>query len=242
MPNINKANRQVCDVDIRILSNKKPFLFFDTANTTTTGLTSEDTYAMAKGAKKIAFSNPMDGTLTIESQVFPFKFYSLLSDGTIKDEAILPVRTTITCATAGELDIPAGANVGTVFVFDYGEFGEKEIVGTVASDKFTATTADDIVVGERYEVGYFETKTTGVQRISFNNHDLPKDFFITMETIEKDEDGLITPYKIVAYKAKPKRNLNLSFSSSGDPVSVTMEFSLMEDKDGNVVDMVEILD
>ena len=34
MPNINKANRQVCDVDIRSL-DRKPVLFFETANTTT---------------------------------------------------------------------------------------------------------------------------------------------------------------------------------------------------------------
>ena len=32
MPNINKANREVCDVDIRDLKTMKPFLFFDKAN------------------------------------------------------------------------------------------------------------------------------------------------------------------------------------------------------------------
>lgn len=33
MPTINKANRQVCDVDIRDVSTMKPVMFFETANT-----------------------------------------------------------------------------------------------------------------------------------------------------------------------------------------------------------------
>lgn len=55
MPNINKANRQVCDVDIRSL-DRKPVLFFETANTTTQALTGESVYATAKGVKRIAFT------------------------------------------------------------------------------------------------------------------------------------------------------------------------------------------
>ena len=65
MPKINKANRQVCDVDIRDVATKKPFLFFDTANTTTQNITGESVFAMAKGTKRIAFANPVEGTATI---------------------------------------------------------------------------------------------------------------------------------------------------------------------------------
>ncbi len=59
----NRANRQVCDLDIRILATKAPFLFFDTANVTTVGLTGDSVHAMAKGTRRIAFQNPMEGTL-----------------------------------------------------------------------------------------------------------------------------------------------------------------------------------
>lgn len=43
-------------------------------------------------------------------------------------------------------------------------------------------------------------------------------------------------------KASVKRNFELSFSSEGDPASVKLEFDLMEDKDGNILDMVELTD
>ena len=47
MPELNKANRQVCDVDIRVLKTMTPFLKFDTANTTTAGLSGDSVYSMA---------------------------------------------------------------------------------------------------------------------------------------------------------------------------------------------------
>ena len=92
MPELNKANRQVCDVDIRVLKTMAPFLFFDTANTTTAGLTGDSVYAMKKGSRAIAFQNPIQGTMTIEAQVMPFKAYALFSDGVIESEATYAVK------------------------------------------------------------------------------------------------------------------------------------------------------
>ena len=123
-----------------------------------------------------------------------------------------------------------------------GEFGNTQIAGTYASNKFTATTADDIAVDTNYEVGYIVERTENVKKVSFNNKKVPKDYYITMQTVDKDEDGILTPFLIVAYKAAVQRNFELSFSSEGDPTSVTLTFDLMEDKNGNILDMIEITD
>ena len=40
-------------------------------------------------------------------------------------------------------------------------------------------------------------------------------------TLDKDEEGRLTPFKIVAYKAMAQRNFELSFNSEGDPATVT---------------------
>lgn len=242
MPSINKANRQVCDVDIRDVVTRKPVLFFDTANTTTQNISSEATYAMAKGTKKIAFANPLEGTMTIEAQVYPFELYALMADGIVESKASYPVKETIKCKTAGEIEIPAGAVEGTVFVFAKGQFGDTEIKGSFAANKFTATTSGDIKADTEYEVGYIMAKESGVRKITFNNKRLPKAYYVTMDTLEKDEDEVLTPYKIIAYKAQPQRNFELSQSSEGDPASITMTFDLLEDKNGNFIEMVEIED
>ena len=221
MPALNKANRQVCDVDIRILKTMQPFLFFDAANTTTAGLTGDAVYAMKKGTKAIAFQNPIEGTLSITAQVIPFKFYSLLSNGVVETDAAYAKKETIKATTGGSLAI-ANAKAGSVFVFKTGEFGDTPIKGTYADGTFTATTAGDIVADTNYEVGYIVVKDTGVKRVSFNNDRIPQDYFITMSTLDKDEVGVLTPFIITAYKASVQRDFELSFSSEGDPAEMTL--------------------
>ena len=245
MPELNRANRQVCDVDIRILKTMAPFLYFDTANTTTAGLSSDSVYAMAKGSRRIAFPNPLEGTMTIEAQVYPFKFFSLLSDGVISSTAAYASKAVIACATAGELPLSASNGeivTGTVFVYPEDGFGDETaaIAGTFADGKFTATTADDLAVGTNYAVGFVVNRTSGVKKITFNNDKLPQDYFITMRTLDKDEKGALTPFLMTAYKATIQRSFELSFTSEGDPASVTLTFDLMEDADKNIFDMIEI--
>jgi len=240
MPEINKANRQVCDVDIRFLKTMAPFLFFDTANTTTAGLSGDSVYAMKKGTRAIAFHNPIEGTMSIEAQVMPFKAYALFSDGVVESTAAYATKKTIKCATAGQLAI-TDAVAGSVFVYPAGEYGNdaQEIAGSYASGKFTATTAADIAVDSEYEVGYIVSKSTGVKKVSFNKNKVPNDYYITMSTLDKGEDDTLTPFIMTAYKASIQRTFELSFSSEGDPATVTINFDLMEDKNGNILDIVE---
>ena len=246
----NFANRQVCDVDIRVLKTMAPFLKFDTANTTGVSISSDSVYAMAKGTRRIAFQNPLEGTMTIEAQVYPFKFFAMLSDGVIDSTAIYADSQTIECAIAGELSLTVPTNgtieAGTVFAYPAGEFGDESsaIAGTFAAGKFTATTASQIAVGEEYIVGYVVTRTSSagnaVKSVTFNNKRLPKDFYITMKTLDKDEEGTLTPFLITVYKAAIQRSFDLSFSSEGDPASVTLTFDTLENKDGNVMSFVEL--
>lgn len=226
MPELNKANRQVCDVDIRIKSTMAPFLFFDTANTTTAGLTGDAVYAMAKGTRRIAFQNPLEGTMTVEAQVYPFKLFSLFSDGVIETTAAVARHEVVKATSAGALTLPANIVAGTAFVYPNGQYGEESamIAGTLASTTFTATESTKIVEGESYEVGYVVTKETGVKKVSFSNKKLPKDYFITMSTLDKDDQGVYTPFLMTAYKASIQRNFELSFNSEGDPATVTLTF------------------
>lgn len=234
------ANRQVCDVDIRLLKTGKPFLFFDTANTTTTGISADNVNAMAKGAKRVTFQNPLDGTLTIEAQVIPFEVFAMYSDGVIESSATYTTHKTVEATQAGKLTIE-GAKA-PVFVYKEDEYGKTEIAGTLSEGVFTATQAADIAVGSKYEVGCIVSKESGIKKVSLNNKKLPKDFKITMQTYNKTEDDEIIPFVIVAYKASIERNIEMGFSSEGDPVSFSIQFSLNEDKEGNFVDLIELTD
>ena len=61
-----------------------------------------------------------------------------------------------------------------------------------------------------------------------------------METLDKNENGQLVPVRITAYKASPNRTLDLSFSSDGDPAEIEIELSVLQNEDGDVMDIIEI--
>lgn len=131
MTNVNMANRQCCDLDIRDYKTKAPWLYADFCNTTTMGFSSEPVYANKKGQKCIKFDNPLDGTIAMTFQVHPFKIYAMLSDGEIETSAVIARKETVACATAGTLTLSNAPVAGTVFVYAEDDFGGKAIEGTV---------------------------------------------------------------------------------------------------------------
>lgn len=235
---LNMANRQCCDVHILDYATKKPWMLVDFCNTTTAGFSADAVYANKKGAKDIKFDNPLEGTMKLNFQVHPFQIYALYSDGEIETSALIARRENVTGGTAGKLTLTNTPKAGTVYAVDP-ESG-KIIEGTVSAKEFTAKTTSDIKEGTTYEVSYLEEKTAGVKKISFNNKKTPKDFFIQMETVDKDEQGKLVPVRITAYKASPNRTLDLSFSSDGDPAEIEIELSVLQNEDGDVMDIIEI--
>lgn len=235
---LNMANRQCCDVHILDYATKKPWMLVDFCNTTTAGFSADAVYANKKGAKDIKFDNPLEGTMKLNFQVHPFQIYALYSDGEIETSALIARRENVTGGTAGKLTLTNTPKAGTVYAVDP-ETG-KIIEGTVSAKEFTATATSDIKEGTTYEVSYLEEKAEGVKKISFNNKKTPKDFFIQMETVDKDEKGNLVPVRITAYKASPNRTLDLTFASDGDPAEIEIELSVLQNEDGDVMDIIEI--
>lgn len=235
---LNMANRQCCDVHILDYATMKPWMLVDFCNTTTAGFSADAVYANKKGAKDIKFDNPLEGTMKLNFQVHPFQIYALYSDGEIETSALIARRENVTGGAEGKLTLTNTPKAGTVYAVDP-DTG-KIIEGTVSEKEFTATTTSEIKEGTTYEVSYLEEKTAGVKKISFNNKKTPKDFFIQMETVDKDEKGNLVPVRITAYKASPNRTLDLSFSSDGDPAEIEIELSVLQNEDGNVMDIIEI--
>ena len=240
MPDLNRANRQCCDLDIRDFKTGAPVLFADFGNVTTAGFSSENTYAMKKGAKAIAFNNPIEGTASIEAAVHPFAVYALFGDGTIEKSGIIKKREVIKCTDAGKLTLTGTPKGGTVFACKKGEWGKEVIDGSFSGTDFSATSTGDIAMGEYYEVGYLEEKSSGINKVTINNNKLPKDVTISMETLDKDVEGNLVPFIMKIYKATIQRSIDLSFSSEGDPATLSVTFDILQDDEGNVLDFIEI--
>lgn len=240
--NLNMANRKCANVEIREYATKKPVMHIDFCNTTTAGFDGNTVYAKRQGADSIAFYDSIKGTMSMSFQEHPFKVYSLLSDGSIEHEAVVPVREKIVCKTAGSLDLSDTPISGTTFVYNKNDYGgENDIKGTVSDDTFTSTSDSDLTVDTEYIVGYLVSKTN-VNKVSFNNSKIPQAYYLTQETLDKNTEGVLVPVKVTAYKATPQRKLDLSFSSEGEPATITITFDCAVDDDDNCLDMIEILD
>lgn len=240
-----KANREVCDVQILDYNTGEPFMKYDFANTTSLNFNSDSVYAMAKGSRKIAFTNPLEGEFAITAQVVPYKMYSLYSDGKIDTVGECYTKKTITATEAGKLNITDAKGTiveGTVFAYKSGEFGETKIEGTYTEGVFTATTEGDIAAESTYDVGYMAKRESGVQKITLNNKRTPKAVKIILNTHDKDEYDNIIPLQITIMKATIRRNLELAFNSEGDPQEITMTFDLLEKDADNFVEIIALED
>lgn len=242
MAELNMANRQCCDLDIRDYKTKAPWMYADFCNTTTMGFSSDAVYANKKGQKHIKFDNPLDGTIAMTFQVHPFRVYAMLSDGEIETTAIIARKENVKSTEAGKLTLTNTPIAGTVFVYAEDDFGGTVIKGSVTDKMFTAETESEIVLNSTYTVGYLEEKSNGIQKVSFNNKKVPKDFYIQMSTLDKNENGELVPMRITAYKASPQRSLELLFSSDGDPAEITITCTCLSDENDDVLDMIEITD
>lgn len=73
--------------------------------------------------------------------------------------------------------------------------------------------------------------------VSFENsvHTMPKYYTIKAKTVWQDADGKVYAEILTFHKACPKRAFNISYSGTGDPTSVDVEFDLLQDENGKVL-------
>lgn len=251
----NMANREVCDLIFVNYKTKIPFLNVDYANTSAVGLDGTTVYATGgQGApRRIAFDGERTGTIKFETQIQPFKLFSLISGASVGASGVLMEREEVTCGTAGKLNIKQSPTVASINVFANDDDCGAVYKGTWASVAATAPeTGYDITFtagdGElktidkdaKYIVYYLREISSNVQVLKIKDTTFPKDFIAYGSTIYKTEGGEEAPYKWIAYKCHPQNAMELSFANTGDPATLTVTCELLADTDGNIMDMLLI--
>lgn len=234
------SNREVCNVVFCDYKTKAPFLNVDYANVSTAEMTGESVYSYGGWGhpKRVTFFGERGGTISFETQITPFKLFSLMTGGEITTGAKWLKREVITSASGGTLSI-SDTNATVANVFKEDDDCGTEIAGTLSSGTFTATQASDIESGKKYIVYYAENLTVA-QKISIKSTTFPKYFTAYMETKDKTEAGDDAWFRMIAYKCAPQTDFSLEMSNSGDPASVTVTCDLMVDteNDNNIMDMI----
>lgn len=232
------ANRDVADLVFVDYASKVPFLNCDYANVTNYDLTGEVVYAYGGHGhpRRVSFSGDKGGTLVIETQIQPFKLYSLVTGAEIENTAKFLKREVLTAGASGALTLSDTA-VGNVSVFK-----ADDDCGTAleATGSGTAYTASGLSQGDKAIVYYITSVSSGVKKLNIKSSTFPKAFTVYGETTYKTEDDELLAMKLIAYKCAPQSNLSLAFSNTGDPSTLTITCDLMEDEEHNVLDLIQI--
>lgn len=240
--NANMTNREVCDIKFQDFLTKKMFLDCDYANVTTSELTGETKYAYGgKGhPKRIACNGERGGTIKIETQIQPFKLYSLMTGAAIETTAKFIKRevhtTTAETPTITLEGTPAAGGYVNLFLAtdDCGTL----VPATLSGSTVTLGTPS----ANTYVVYYMEAISTNVKKLNIKTTTFPKAFTAFMETTDITEDGEILPFKMIAYKCQPQNNISIANSNNGEPATLTVTCDLLADGNNDIFDIILIED
>lgn len=235
MNTTKRASRDCGTTVLTNLATGKVDLNIDFANSFTMNITSDTVAALKRGKKAIVFQNPMEGTVALEIQVWPFELYTIFGDGTIGEGGDFVHAESIKCKEAGKLEVPK--NVKALEVFSRGNVGAEDgkIDGSSTDGTFTATTADDIVKGKVYDIVYV---ATGGKTVAINDNLQMPDYKLDTDILTKNEVGVWKMEHITCYKATAQRNIELAYAAEGDPATLTITFDLLVDEDENFVELM----
>lgn len=236
--NMNMANREVCNLIFVGYKDNKPFLNVDYANVTTTEMTGEATYAHGGWGhpRKIAFFGDRGGTLTIETQITPFKLYSLVTGASVAAGYDKWLKRKVVTAAEGKLTL-GNESVTEMSVFALDDDCGTEISGATAAGVFTPGAEGGVTNGNKYVV-YYTVALPNAKKLSVTSTTFPGYFKVYGETKDKNEAGEDVLYRMVGYKLAPQTDFSLEFSNTGDPASMTITCDILADADGNMLDMI----
>lgn len=235
--NPNMANREVCDCQFLDYKTREPFLFLDVANTTTLDMTGNSVFAYGGRNRppRVQFTGEKGGTIKIETQITPAKFFSLLTGAGIEKSATFMVREELVVGASGSITLGKESVVGTVYVYaandDCGT--PLAVTGSGASMTVTGAKEKDTVIAY-----YWTEKSTGIQKLNIKSTTFPKAFVFQGSTYDKTEDDEIIAEKMIAYKCVPQSTFTIARSNSGDPASITLTCDMLADKDDNILDLI----
>ena len=100
-----------------------------------------------------------------------------------------------------------------------------------------SVTCSGVQSGKKYVV-YSMQDLTDVQKLSVKSTTFPSYFTAYMETKDKTENGDEVLFRMIAYKCAPQTEVNIEFSNTGDPATLSVTCDLRVDEDDNLLDMI----
>lgn len=179
--------------------------------------------------KEITFSV---STLLHNDSIYEVQSGTTFQNGTITVQKV----ENITASEAGKVTVSGTPKVGTQPVVT-DMFGQT-IAGTFATGTFTATTSDDIEVGQSYTVRYSKDETGDI--LSLDSKKFPKNYYVELHTIGYDvnTNEVVCDLYWIFNKALPNGGINVALENAknaGDDIEFKAQLKTGSDEYGRFV-------
>lgn len=222
-------------------TTKKPYVHIDYANSFEVATTTDLVYAKAKGVNRVAFSKGSTGTSKIETELASTKLFSLLTGSEVTTGAgTILKREVFLVASSRDFTLSKTPTtvlgVGTVMADGVTEIESFTVEsGTTASaGKAIVSTntikmfSTDLVAGDTLVVYYLEAETSVDKFIVVAKPQSSYYEVYADVSVKYDSDGSEDFVQLHIFKAKPKENLTLTFSTD-NPSKFTIEMDVLPD-------------
>ena len=239
------ALKDAANITVIDRADKKPFMYSDYLNSCSLNISSEAVYARAKGINKISFDGAKEGTFTMETEIFEFKYLALIIGGMVATEsADISKRFVGSINGDNKIVLPEKAVEGSISVFKLDrdkkthiEEVTPELVET-PDTKTEITLPAEVLASDSIAV-YYLVNVPNATKIKVSDKVNAKSFQIDGITSIRNEFGEDELFQIRIFNAKPQTNAELTLSAE-NVSTFSATFDIMVDENNNMVELTKI--
>lgn len=236
--------KDASDILFKEIETKEPVLFIDYANKVSVNVEASTVYAKAKGSNRISWKGETTGTLTVETQLVDTKLLALMLGSemaTSQKNVSIKEKVKVSETTLTLNDSPIENSVSIMFADGEREFlsiGESADENTVQVSGKTITFHSSHVGRTFYVFGLKQEAQAKSFKVNVNNSS--KAYEVTMYTeITMDTDNSKKFAQLELFKVRPKESTSFEFNSE-DASSFSLEFDILQDSTGDLLEMIEL--
>ena len=239
------ALKDAANITVIDRADKKPFMYSDYLNSCSLNISSEAVYARAKGINKISFDGAKEGTFTMETEIFEFKYLALIIGGMVaKEDAEISKRFVGSVNGENKIVLPEKAVEGSISVFRLDK-DKKTHIEEVAvelveeNDGKTEITLPAEILATDVVAVYYLLNVPSATKIKVSDKVEGKSFQIDGITSIRNEFGEDELFQIRIFNAKPQTNAELTLSAE-NVSTFSATFDIMVDENNNMVELTKI--
>ncbi|KOA94863.1 hypothetical protein ADU76_02365 (plasmid) [Clostridium botulinum] len=251
------GSREVCNVVIKDIANKKPKIYLETLKMNNIEVGSNTVYAVGgQGMPKlIGWSGKKDVKFKNEDALLSPESFAVLSGSKIsREKKVIHKKEKFEVDENKKVILSHEPSVDKKHIF---YVALSDISGTIPSKELTKAKSSGSPTSEEYDIDKSDNKTVivhedlvgktilidyyymseaNVTTLTITSDDFPKTFTLEADTLFRTEDGIDRPCHITIPKAKLEGKFSVNMKGDGDPSTFKFDFECLKPSNGK--DMV----